>query len=352
MAVTFSAPLMDARDFPSSTIKAQPAFKLNSGRLQRNSIPTNEISTFSKARYALAAAALHLKHPEQQNTVLMPAYHCPALVEPFIHAGYNIVFYPQLADLSSDLAIFNSLLTHDVTHVVVVRYFGFSQNAELLMRAAHNAGVIVIEDNAHSLTHFWRTCASKPAEVNASVSSLPKTLGTVDGGVLYLPGYNAHIQKPDVVTEVKALLTGFRPANVQEKMSANLRYFYPGMERTDCLRASRWLMLHCDYAAMSKQRRDNYQYLAVGLQNSPHGTVMYPELAEENVPYVLPFMLNDISGFTKLRQNQIQALRWEELAKNDGDQTSGYSEKLVQLPIHQQLTPMQLDSIISVLANY
>lgn len=110
MAVTFSAPLMDAKHFPSSVIKAQPAFKLKTGGLRRKSVLNDDISTFSKARYALAAAALHLKHSEQQNTVLLPAYHCPALVEPFIYAGYNIVFYPQLADLSSDLAVFNSLL--------------------------------------------------------------------------------------------------------------------------------------------------------------------------------------------------------------------------------------------------
>lgn len=349
MAVTFSAPLMDAKHFTSSIIKAQPAFRLTAGRFQKNRMFTDEISTFSKARYALAAAAFHLKHPEQQNTVLLPAYHCPALVEPFIYAGYNIVFYPQLADLSSDLAFFNSLLSHDVTHVVVVRYFGFSQNAELLMRSAHNAGIKVIEDNAHSLTHFWRTCASKPVEVSASVSSLSKTLGTVDGGVLYLPGYHAHIQKPDVVTELKALLTGFRPAKAQGETSADLRYFYPGMERADCLRASRWLMHNSDYAAMSKRRRDNYQYLANGLQNSPLGAVMYPELTEDDVPYVLPFLLNNIDGFATLRQQKIQALRWEEIALEVTDSMTDYRQLLVQLPLHQDLSHSELESIISAI---
>jgi dTDP-4-amino-4,6-dideoxygalactose transaminase len=338
---------MDAKHFPSSVIKAQPAFKLRTGGLRRNNILTNDISTFSKARYALAAAALHLKHTNQQNTVLLPAYHCPALVEPFIYAGYNIVFYPQLADLSSDLAVFNRLLTPDVTHVVVVRYFGFSQNAELLMLAAHNAGIKVIEDNAHSLIHFLRTCTTKPIEVNASVSSISKTLGTADGGVLYLRDKKLHCQQPDMVTELKALITGIRP--VKHTNSAAFRYFQPAMLEQDSLRLSKWLMMHSDFKAISEKRRQNYQYLADNLKRSSAGKVLYPTLEQHDVPYVMPFLLNNVNGFSQLREQAIQVLRWEELALPISHQAGELRENLAQLPIHQNISFEKLDMIIVVL---
>ncbi|MDR6983603.1 dTDP-4-amino-4,6-dideoxygalactose transaminase [Rheinheimera pacifica] len=348
MPVQFSAPLMDAKHFPPSLIKAQPAFTLTGCSLWRYPLPVNNVSTFSRARYALAAAALHLKHSAQQNTVLLPAYHCPALVEPFIYAGYNIVFYPQLADLSTDIATFSHLLTPQVTHVVIVRYFGFSQNADELIQAAFAANKAVIEDNAHSMAHFWQTCATKPPAISASVSSIAKTLGTADGGVLYLPGYKADTQvAAGFTTELKALRSGNRSAN--RSADADLRYFRAGMQTADCLRASRWLMLRSNYAAISRQRRENYQYLAQQLERSSAGQVLYPMLTEHDVPYVLPFLLHDIHGFTRLRQQQIQVLRWEELATTATGIASNYQQHLVQLPVHQALSKQQLQNIVKAL---
>lgn len=345
MSVQFSAPLMDAKHFPPSLIKAQPAFSLAGSSLRRHPLPVNDISTFSRARYALAAAALYLKQSTQQNTVLLPAYHCPALVEPFIYAGYNIVFYPQLADLSTDLATFSHLLTSQVTHVVVVRYFGFSQNADDLIQQAFAANKRVIEDNAHSLVHFWQTCAATPTAISASVSSVAKTLGSADGGVLYLPGYNGSAQvAPDFITELKALRAGNRPVN--SAADAGLRYFRAAMQTADCLRASRWLMLRSNYAAISKQRRDNYQYLAEQLKHSSAGRVLYPALTQHDVPYVLPFLLHDVNSFTRIRQQQIQVLRWEELATPATGIAGNYQQHLVQLPVHQTLSKLQLRSIV------
>ncbi|WP_240221990.1 hypothetical protein [Rheinheimera hassiensis] len=349
MPVQFSAPLMDAKHFPPSLIKAQPAFSLEGSSLRRHSLPVNDVSTFSRARYALAAAALHLKQSSQQNTVLLPAYHCPALVEPFIYAGYNIVFYPQLADLSTDIAIFSHLLSPQVTHVVVVRYFGFSQNADELIQEAFAANKLVIEDNAHSLVHFWQTCEAQPPAISASVSSVAKTLGSADGGVLYLPGFSGSAQViPDFITELKALRSGNRP--VTGSADTGLRYFRTAMQTADCLRASRWLMLHSNYAAISRQRRDNYQYLAQQLQHSSAGQVLYPTLTQHDVPYVLPFLLHDIDGFTRLRQQQIQVLRWEELATPVTGVVSNYQQHLVQLPVHQALSKQHLQNIVKALS--
>lgn len=340
---------MDAKNFPSAQIKVQPVFTLSGTSFRQNALPLNDISSFSRARYALAAAALYLKNTNQQNTVLLPAYHCPALVEPFIYAGYNLVFYPQSADLSSDITLFSNLLTPQVSHVVVVRYFGFSQNADALLQVASLAGKAVIEDNAHSLTQFWQTCVNKPIAVSASVSSIAKTLGSVDGGLLYLPGFKAVNQLPDIATELKAFISGSRSIKCSALAMDDLRYFRGHMQTADCLRVSRWLMLHSNYEAVNAKRRENYNYLANKLQHSCAGKLVYPSLGKDDVPYVVPFLLYDIKWFAKLREQAVQVLRWEELAETEIPSGESLRQLLIQLPCHQGLSTAGLDKIAEVL---
>jgi len=348
MPIEFSKALMDAKHFPPTTIKAQPGFSLSSVFAWHKRLSANNLTTFSRARYALTAAAISLKSVNSPSMVLLPAYHCPALVEPFIHAGYELKFYPQNADLISDADIFQQLLSPDVTHVVVVRYFGFSQNAEQLIQLAFAAGKCIIEDNAHAMAHFWRTCSLKRPEISASVTSLSKTLGTVDGGALFMPDYMSACMQPGLHTEIKALVTSIRPV-INSELDSEYRYFKTGMKNQDCLRSSRWLMKSSDYTAISEKRRQNYNYLASKLEHSAAGRLLYPVLTEQDVPYVLPFLLNDAKWFSKLREQQVQVLRWEELALPISDVASELRERLVQLPLHQELTTQQLDKIVNSL---
>lgn len=345
MPIEFSKALMDAQRFPATTIKAQPAFSFTKFFAMHRPLPVEYVTTFSRARYALYAAAVNLKSVHSANVVLLPAYHCPALVEPFIDAGYNIKFYPQNADLSSDTEVFQQLLSSDVTHVVLVRYFGFSQNTEQLIQLAFSAGKCIIEDNAHSMTHFWRSCALQRPEISASVTSLSKALGTIDGGALFLPGKILGCSQPRFIDELKALITGIRPA-INNGLDRKYRYFKTALKNHDCLRLSRWLMMCSDYAGISEKRRHNYSYLASKLENSIAGKLLYPVLADTDEPYVLPFLLNDAKWFSKLRENQVQVLRWEELALPINQKNGRFREGLVQLPLHQELTTQQLDKIV------
>lgn len=348
MSTDFSKALMDAKHFPPTTIKAQPVFSFSRLFAMPKFLPVENVTTFSRTRYALAAAAIRLKATGAANVVLLPGYHCPALVEPFIHAGYEIKFYPQNVDLSSDPVIFQQLLSSDVTHVVVVRYFGFSQNAERLIQLAFAADKCVIEDNAHSMAHFWRSCSLGRPEVSASVTSLSKTLGTADGGALFMPGEKPECLQAEIGDEIRALVSGIRPAK-NAALDKEYRYFKTGMENQDCLRFSRWLMKCSDYAAVGEKRRQNYNYLASKLQHSSAGQLMYPVLAEDDVPYVVPFLLNDAIWFSKLREDHVQVLRWEELAMIQEFNPHDFRELLVQLPCHQDLSTEDLEHIVSVL---
>ena len=348
MQIEFTSAIQNASQFPGSDIKAQPGMSLKSCRFFGASAPLNSIITYNKARYALSAAARFLKATDRKNIILLPAYHCPALVEPFIHAGYDIEFYPQRHDLHSHLEVFKQLLSENVTHVLVVRFFGFSQNAEQLIEMANLAGKKVIEDNAHSMWHFLQTCISKRTDIAASVSSLSKTLGTADGGTLYMPGYSEKCHYPGFKSELKALISGQRYINSSAGKNA-FRYFKPDLQHENCLRSSRWLMIKADYSAIRNKRRENFNYMINKLKDSSAGTLLYNELQSDDVPYVLPFLLNDSKTFEVLRQHKVQVLRWEELAVVSQDGCNNVRERLVQLPCHQNLQFTELDKIISLL---
>lgn len=348
MQIEFTNAIQNAGQFPASIIKTQPRISLRSCHFFGANFPAENVTTYSRARYALSAAASFLKTAGKKNTILLPAYHCPALVEPFMHAGYDIVFYPQLQDLSSDLNVFNQLLNNSITHVLVVRFFGFSQNAEQLITLAHSAGKKVIEDNAHSMIHFLQTCNSKRTDVAASVSSISKTLGTADGGVLYLPGFSGSCQQPDLKSELKAWLSGQRYIK-SSRGATEFRYFKPEIQHQDCLRSSRWLMIKANYLAIRHKRRENFGFLASKLKDSSTGRLLYPKLQDDDVPYVVPFLLNDSKTFEKLRQHQVQVLRWEEIAQPLSAENCSFRENLVQIPVHQQLSNVNLKKLVDLL---
>lgn len=348
MQIEFTSAIQNASQFPASDIKAQPGMSLKSCRFFGASAPLNSIITYNKARYALSAAARFLKATDRKSTILLPAYHCPALVEPFIHAGYDIEFYPQRHDLHSHLDVFKQLLSENVTHVLVVRFFGFSQNAEQLIEMANLAGKKVIEDNAHSMWHFLQTCISKRTDIAASVSSLSKTLGTADGGTLYMPGYSEKCHYPGFKSELKALISGQRYINSSADKNA-FRYFKPDLQHENCLRSSRWLMIKADYSAIRNKRRENFKYLAYKLKGCSSGALICTALQDDDVPYVLPFLLNDSKTFEVLRMNKLQVLRWEELVPPLSVENCALRERLIQIPIHHQLTDAELNKIANLL---
>lgn len=350
MDVQFSAPLMDASGFPTATIKAQPMLRADMFWSLPKRLSVNGVTTFRQTRYAIAAAAQLLKRSDRQNTVLLPAYHCPALIEPFLYCGFNVVFYPQLPDLSTDPAVFSSMLTSDITHVVVVRYFGFSQNADQLISLAAEASKPVIEDNAHSLSHFFKACERADKGIAACVSSVAKTLGTADGGLLYMPGFSLPLlQSANFLAEVKAIKSGYRHSSERQNEDTAQRYFKPQCENEAMLRSSNWIFKNSNYQQIEIRRRTNYQYLASKLSSVTCGALLYPQLLDDDVPYVVPFLLNDESSFKTLRLAGIQALRWEEVAVQSGAIALDYRRRLVQLPIHHMLEKTALDKIVEVL---
>lgn len=368
MDVKFAPVIANAINFPDAVIRATPGFGLTDIRTLWQSDDLSQCTFTRNGRAAIGIAAQQLMQAQQPNVVLLPAYHCPALVEPFLWLGYQVRFYPVQPDLSVDASLFHSLLTPDVTHCLLVRFFGFKQNIEQLITLSNAAGKVIIEDCAHGLVDFVDGLQQPDPRVAARICSINKILPTIDGGLLYLHAQPArHPQHCDWNEELKGIAfllkipqmlqrvrkrnkTPAKAKGPAAAVSAQFKYFRPSDLTSASFRHTKLILQCSNFAAIKAKRRANYIYLAKGLAQASAGRCLYPDVTDE-APYVLPFLLDNEQDFQRLRMQRIQVLRWEEVAFTDCAVSESYRSRLVQLPCHHKLKQADLDYIIEAVLN-
>src|ERR1700726_3419115 len=62
---------------------------------------------------------------ETRDIVLLPAFHCTALVEPVVRAGFRPVFYRIKKDLTIDVEDLRAKSSSRDALIIVVHFFGF-----------------------------------------------------------------------------------------------------------------------------------------------------------------------------------------------------------------------------------
>lgn len=364
MAVKFSVALESAANFPPPTILASPKFRPSFLTLKNQLDVDTEHCIFTKnGRGAIAIAGEALKR-EGENIILIPAYHCPALVEPFIWLDYKVKFYPVNPDLSVDLNALNSLLAEGgVTHCVLIRYFGFEQNVDEVEIMLKQLNISIIEDCAHAFFAFQQNILTKGCTSDAQICSINKLLPSIDGGVLYMPKHSLPTPYPRRwLNEIKGMLhtlgisqrllkfkktyTNLTPSSPTPIDATEFRYFVPDEEYVASYRHTKWLAKYSRLNKIKQLRRENFTYLISKLKGCKAGKPLYTELEASEVPYVLPFLLNDVEYFKALRMKGIQVLRWEEIAESNCSVSANYRERLIQLPCHHQMSEAEMNRLV------
>lgn len=376
--IEFSSPLANAQNYPPALIKVepqQPFFSL--AMFAHQSLKQPGLQFFRSGRGALYFAAQQLKKPGD-NVILLPAYHCPALVEPFIAAGYQLEFYPLQADLTVDLTRLKNLVTAKTTHCLLVRYFGNEAQVNSQFAWLSAQGLVTFDDCAHDLQSFLQP----ELVADAAICSVKKFIASSDGGALRIKSaYQAKLNPVPLRLELKNLLKtmllGWQQKNAKQQTllpAANMeirvkesatgtehsarqnaglsnevtfRYLQNKDKEQHCYRLTQWLFYHTRLDLVLAQRHQNCKQLMAGLSQSPFGHLLWPQLPENCAPYVLPFLLDHSSGFDLLRKRGLQIFRWEELAPTNCPISQDYRHRLIQIPCHQDLTSADLAQIIA-----
>lgn len=134
-------------------------------------------------REALYLVALNLNQDNNQPVVLMPAYCCHSMVDPFEKAGWKVVYYRLNEDLTVDLQyIFALLVSIKPSAVLTMNFYGSASTRAALDTIKTEFPVcICIEDFSHCTFSFSEIYNE---QVDYYVTSIRKSVGVCDGSVI------------------------------------------------------------------------------------------------------------------------------------------------------------------------
>ncbi len=366
--INFQQALANAKQFSPIRYAATPKLRLSELSLISSFDYQNLLFTHSGGT-ALSKAGQVLKL--DSNTILVPSYHCPAAIEPFIWLGFKCIFYRVNADLSPDKNHVHQLINqHDISHCLTINYFGVICHLPLIADILSSTNIIIIHDCAHALFDLL-SYTKVHNEADATICSINKILPSIDGGIVtFKSSVPRPLQPVGFVEESKAILYLLGITSIINKLrfafkkrtepingaldntkATSLCYFNSSKAEQQCFSHTIAILRRSNLNKIAQRRRENYRYLCSALKNSGLGTLLKPQLDQHNVPYVLPFLLHDKSHFSKVRQTGIQCLRWEEIAQTDCNVSQDYRSRLLQLPCHHQLSKQELDAMIKQLKD-
>jgi len=324
------------------------------------------------------------------DAILVPAYHCSALIEPILAYGATVRFYDVKRDCSPNLEDIAAKIDHMTKAVLCVHYFGFPQPIRTLRQLCDSAGIYLIEDCAHVFGTMMEGVALGTSG-DISMFSVRKFLPIQDGGILVVnnPRLQLRIPKgPWLLSEFKAIkdlldrladeastrwftflsrlwraparalrqMAMTRAVRVSNALTVNRSSleFDLTLVNLPMTKVSRYVLWNSDYLAIKEKRRHNYRCLAEAMPKSEALECVFTSLPDGVSPMVFPFVAKDRSNFhLALRERGVPAVTWggvvhRGLPKDLYSDAWYLYDRLVMLPIHQDIGDREIQFMADV----
>lgn len=287
---------------------------------------------YNSARYGFEYLLSKLFTDKSQK-ILMPGYigesakEGSGVFDPIRNLNLNFEFYRLNSNLSIDIDDFtNKIKNNNIKVALIIHYFGFPQkDIQCIVNQCKELNVLLIEDCAHSLhSSFQSTKLGNFGDF--SFSSIHKLIATQDGGIL------------QINNEKYLSLISKSSENISE----------------DTLDVYR----NTDVIQTSLIRRKNYN-LYLDKLNSQSGLfdILYAKLEEGVVPLNFPILIKNYSRekyYYELIDKGIITVSLyysmiSELSKAEFPISYDISSKILNLPVHQDITESDIDQIVKVL---
>lgn len=316
------------------------------------------------------------------DTVLVPAYHQGNEVLAIRATGARVAFYSIGRDLQPDLDEVRALARRGARALLAIHYAGWPQPIRELATIRREFGLHLVEDCALA---FLSESGGRPlgSYGDDAAFCLYKTLPIPNGAVVVRNRADlAGLPEPPTRSCGALSAVGrslelsfawwrnrFEPGGaalfglkrmVGRALSGMALARHPvGDEGFDAARASlrmsdvsRRLLPRFDYAAIRARRRQNLSLLQERLGGEPGAFGVLPEGA---CPLFYPLLVRDKAGVVRqLRARGIEAIPFW----NNGDPEAHsfpdarfLREHLVDLPIHQDVTPERIDHMAAAIQS-
>ena len=297
--------------------------------------------------------------------VLLPAYICESVIQPFQNLGYKISFYD--IDSKFDPIIPTDLC--DVGVIFIISYFGFNQvkgQKELIEYFESNCPVI-IEDVTHSMfSNFERD-----RRVDYYVGSIRKWTGLFSGGFI---GSTKHpLPSPTLVNEQfvemrqKAMnhkKNYFESHNLEEKnLALSLFRDAEGIlnqsSMTFSIDAKSASYVHqLSFQMISRARRANFSFLVKNIQTNNHLDIVFPSLDISTVPFFCVLRVRE--GYDLLQKKLADAKiyaphHWPtalQINIDDFHYARDNYRQLLSIPCDQRYTSTDMQRIADFINEY
>ena len=291
---------------------------------------------YDQARDAMYDLMAAMMKEGKLEHLLIPAYigwspkEGSGIYDPIVklaQSGLTHSFYRIDSLLNIDIEDLHQQIKQNSTRIqvlLVVNYFGFyDSHLQEIIRIAHEAGVTVIEDNAHGLYTHLR---SGGIEADATFFSLHKMLPFKAGGSLIVKNKELSALSLNGLTEDK---TNYKP----------------------------WLY---DLGMIARVRRENYNYLLKIIHTKDHSgsfDILYDDLPLEVVPQSLPILISKGNRFAIYeRMNEagfgvvsLYHTLIEPLQNPSFSESLALSGRILNLPVHQDVDTDLYEEMIDLL---
>jgi dTDP-4-amino-4,6-dideoxygalactose transaminase len=302
------------------------------------------------------------------DVVLVPAFHHGSEIEALLKADLKIRYYELTETLEPEPNNLQSLLSPEVIALHLIHYWGFPQDAERWRHWCDDRGLLLIEDAAQA---FQATQDGRPVGSfgHMAVFCLYKTYGIPDGGALISVAppaptststqtglwrlikrhFNWVAERSAVIGSMHLLISPYVKWWRKRRSLPN-EEFELHDPSTPASAITTGLLTRIVAKETAERRRKNYKFLFNHL--SELVPVAFALLADGACPLVFPIEVNDPKAFLKKlsRHGVVGGRLWPtphpSLPVADFPGSRALRERLVGLPVHQELTLSELQQIV------
>jgi dTDP-4-amino-4,6-dideoxygalactose transaminase len=287
---------------------------------------------FPKGRDAFFEA-LKILRLRKKDKILIPGYiglskkEGSGVFDPIKKLGVGYEFYKLNEDLSANEEDFKKKVKIPrIKAVLAIHYFGFCQkDFELVVEQCKKHKKYLIEDCAHAFNSFYK--GKRLGEYgDICFYSIHKFLAADDGGIMVINNEKlAPLKKIKENVSPKTLITLYKS----------------------------------DIEKISKTRRKNYNYILNNINRVKLARPFYGKLCEGIVPLNFPIIIekkdrNDV--YFKLLHKGIETVSLyhtliPQIKKEEYPISANISDHILNLPIHEDISIKDMDSVIKELKN-
>lgn len=320
---------------------------------------------YKSGRNAIKALCEHLE--VSKKVVLLPAYTCETVIQPFVDLDWNIFFYPINKDLRVDETIFINIFDSVKPSIVLYHsFFGFDTLlGDNSVKYCKEKGAIIIEDMTQSLLSGHHI-----EFADYYISSLRKFFAIPDGGVLIsrkdLKNFSQEVEDKRIEEIAIQAYTAKERYFVDESLENKELFRKLFSEHEELINdnsvirkinlLSFEIFSHIPVESISKKRRENYSILLDALHDIKDIEVIVDRKPCFSVPLYFPIYVKNRKAFQKyLAENRIYCpIIWPkpEQVQLIDDDTNYMYDHMICIPIDQRYGIDDMKRIISVVKEY